>query len=100
MSGVGGWTIEEAKARMTFAEAQQWLSFIQRRGPMDMGARMETGFALLATMINHANGGKAKMRDFMPYAPTLNEPAADAPEATPEDVFALFQSLAKGKPTK
>ena len=67
LAGVGGWTVEEAKERMSFAESQQWAAYIEKHGPLHIGMRLEFGFALIATVINHAMGGKASIEDYMPH---------------------------------
>ena len=68
LNGVGGRTIEEAKERMSFAEAQQWSAYMQRRGSLHVGMRLEWGFALIAATINNALGGHAAHLQFMPHA--------------------------------
>jgi len=67
LAGVGGWTVEEARERMSFAEAQAWVGYIEKYGPLHLGMRLEYGFALIATVINHAMGGKASIEDYMPH---------------------------------
>lgn len=67
MNGIGGQTVAEAKQRMTYSEALMWSAFIKKRGSLNVGMRLENGFALLAVMINRALGGKAKMEDYMPH---------------------------------
>lgn len=73
LHGVGGSTIDEAKQRMTFSEFTSWCEFRRLRGTLFVGNRLETGFALMATMISKATGGKAEMRDFMPHADPLTQ---------------------------
>lgn len=68
MNGVGGATIEEAKQRITYAEFQDWLKYRNMRGSLFTGNRLESGFALLAYMVNRAAGGKNEIIDFMPHA--------------------------------
>ena len=68
MNGIGGQTVAEAKDRMTYSEALMWSDFIKKRGSLNVGMRLENGFALLAMMISRALGGKANMEDFMPHA--------------------------------
>jgi hypothetical protein len=68
LNGVGGRTVEEAKERMSYAEALQWRQYLERRGTTHLGMRLEAGFALLASSINRALGGKASIEDFMPHA--------------------------------
>jgi hypothetical protein len=79
LNGVGGRTVEEAKRRMTYAEARQWSAYMQRRGSLHVGLRLEAGFALIAATINNALGGHATAADFMPHR--------DAPEGTIADVM-------------
>jgi len=68
LNGIGGCTIEEAKERLTFAEAQSWAAYLRKRGSLHVGMRLEFGFALLASTINHALGGHATVLDYMPHA--------------------------------
>jgi len=68
LNGVGGRTVEEAKETLSFAEAQAWSAYMRKRGSLNVGMRLEYGFALIARSINNALGGHATMRDFMPHA--------------------------------
>ncbi|MCG7754907.1 phage tail assembly protein T, partial [Flavihumibacter cheonanensis] len=68
LNGIGGRTVEEAKERMSYAEAQQWSAYMQRRGSLHVGMRLEWGFALIAAAINNALGGNATQQQFMPHA--------------------------------
>lgn len=65
--GVGGCTIEEAKERLSYREAQQWFAYIRKRGSLNLGRRIECGIGLLALMKNRAAGGSAEMEDFTPH---------------------------------
>lgn len=38
------------------------------RGSLFTGNRLESGFALLAHMVNRGLGGKSQLKDFMPHA--------------------------------
>lgn len=67
MCGVGGRTIAEAKERLSYAEALSWNAYFKKRGGGNLGLRMESGFALVATAINRSVGGKAKFDDFAPH---------------------------------
>lgn len=67
LHGIGGCTIAEAKERLTYEEALSWFAFINKRGSLNDGMRLEGGFALIAMMISRAMGGKAEMADFMPH---------------------------------
>lgn len=44
-----------------------WETYIKKRGSLNVGMRLEQGFALVAFQINRANGGKAELKDFMPH---------------------------------
>jgi hypothetical protein len=68
LNGVGGRTIAEAKERLSLDETLAWSAYMERRGSLHVGMRLEWGFALIARTINHALGGHATMRDFMPHA--------------------------------
>lgn len=64
------------------------MKFRTMRGSLFTGNRLESGFALIALMINRAVGGKAEQRDFMPHA----EPA----ETTLEDIAREFGGFKRG----
>ncbi len=67
LAGVGGCTIAEAKERMSFEEAVAWSEYMRLRGSLNLGMRLEVGFALIAKIINNALGGKAELSDFTPH---------------------------------
>lgn len=77
-----GDTVAGLKSRMTYAEFLSWVEYRRKRGPLHMIPHADSGFALLATLINNALGGKAEMTDFMPYA--------DKQPASIEDVFKVI----------
>jgi hypothetical protein len=87
LHGIGGRTIREAKERMTYAEALDWMEYIRKRGSLNVGQRVEAAVAVLATQVNRALGGKAEMMDFLPHW--------DAPEATIDDVAKLFGAVTR-----
>lgn len=68
---------------MSYVEAVQWSTYIQQRGSLHLGLRLEQGIALLAMILSRTSGGKAEMEDFMPHF--------DKPEASIEDVFNLLR---------
>jgi hypothetical protein len=82
LNGVGGWSVAEAKERISHEEALKWSAYREKRGTLNLGLRLEAGFALIAWTINRALGGKAEMQDFMPHF--------DPPEASIEDVMSLL----------
>lgn len=77
---------------MSYTEALDWMEYLKRRGPLDLGVRVEQGLALVSLTVNRSAGGKAELKDFLPN----REDPEDEVEATPENVFALFQKLSKG----
>jgi hypothetical protein len=82
LNGVGGWSVAEAKERISHEEALRWSAYREKRGTLNLGLRLEAGFALIAWTINRALGGKAEMLEFMPHF--------DPPEASIEDVMSLL----------
>lgn len=68
MNGIGGATVSEAKERMTYKEAMMWSDYIRKRGSLNLGLRVENGFAIIAAMMSRAMGGKGTVEDFMPHA--------------------------------
>lgn len=82
LAGIGGRTVAEAKERMQFAEFIDWLTYLKMRGSVNIGSRLESGFALIAFMISRATGGTASQIDFMPHA--------DTPTASLDDVMAIL----------
>lgn len=74
---------------MSVEEAMAWQAYMKKYGLLNIGTRLEYGFALIATQINRALGGNKEMADFMPhYKP---EPASI------EEVFAMLNASSKAK---
>lgn len=67
LNGVGGRTIAEAKERISLAEFNRWVEYFQRRGSMSTPNRLESGFALIASLICRATGNESSPEDFMPH---------------------------------
>jgi len=88
LHGIGGRTIAEAKRRMSVAEAMQWVEYIQKRGSLNVGLRVEAAVAVLSTQVNRALGGKSELQDFMPHW--------DQPEAQLDDLAKLFGAVKRG----
>lgn len=89
--GIGGCTVEEAKERISYDEYLSWCAYIRKRGSLNLGMRIEAGSALVALMVNNANGGNAKMNDFMPHA----DRPEDQQQATLQNVFSMLKVKAK-----
>jgi hypothetical protein len=108
LHGIGGRTIAEAKRNLTWIEVQRWIKFMELRGSLDWGFRMEKGFALLAYLIANKStfvdakgnihgamkkqgGHKFELRDFFPHA----GPEEEERDFTPDDVLAAFGKQGK-----
>lgn len=68
LNGIGGRTIAEAQATVSYREFLTWISYRRKRGTLHTGMRLDNGFALLASMYanTHSKGG-FHLRDFAPY---------------------------------
>lgn len=76
LNGIGGRTVAEAKLRMTHDEYLSWLAYMQKRGSLHDGTRLDMAMARLQLQINRAIGGKAEYDDFLPQY-EAQEQAAD-----------------------
>jgi hypothetical protein len=74
---------------MTYVEAMDWMRYRLQTGSLNLGLRLDEGFALLATVFNNVMGGKAKFSDFMPDRGFVPAPK----EATPQHLLALLQRV-------
>lgn len=93
LHGVGGSTVEEARATMTHDEFVGWCSYMRKRGTVDLAARMDAGFAMLAHVMCAVNGRKTKVSDFMPKR-------QDEQPASIESVFGMLKAKSKEKATR
>lgn len=89
LNGIGGRTVAEAKASLSYNEALSWMAYVEQNGTLNLGLKLERGFALLATILNNLHGGKAAFEDFLPQRGEAPEPA----EASAQDLFKLLQSV-------
>lgn len=74
---------------MTYVEAMDWMRYRRQTGPLNLGLRLEDGFAMLATVFNNVMGGKAEFSDFMPDRGFNVEPK----NVTPQDLLALLKRV-------
>lgn len=65
------------------------MAYVRQTGSLNLGKRIEQGFALLATVLNRVNGGSAELADFLPN----REPSPEPAEATADDIMRLLQSV-------
>jgi hypothetical protein len=89
LNGIGGRSIAEAKASLTYPEAISWMTYVRQTGSLNLGKRIEQGFALLATVLNRVNGGSAELSDFLPNRDLEPEPVV----GTADDIMRLLQSV-------
>jgi hypothetical protein len=87
LHGVGGSTVEEAKATLTHDEFMDWVAFMKKRGSLNVSDRLDAGFAMLAQVICAMKGKKTKASDFMPKR--QEEPASI------KEVFGMLKATAK-----
>lgn len=80
--------MEEAKERMSYAEAVGWAEYIRKRGSLNLAVRIELGFATVATLIVNRTGGNAKLRDYMPHFSVADDD--DEGDATLDDVMRVL----------
>lgn len=66
----------EAKRRMSHDEYLSWLAYMQKRGSLHGGTRLDMAMARLRLQINRAIGGNAEYADFLP---TYGEPEPEQP---------------------
>ena len=76
---------------MTHAESLQWVAYINKRGSLNVGRRLDRGFAMLTKYLLTVNGHKAEIEDFLPKT----ERVQDEYIAKPEDVLNLFRAISK-----
>jgi len=65
------------------------MAYVEQNGTLNLGLKIERGFALLATILNNLHGGKATFDDFLPQRGGVVEEA----EASAQDLFRLLQSV-------
>lgn len=80
MNGIGGRTIAEAQARLTFSEFLTWVKFRGKRGSLHPGMRVEVAAARMLAV--HFNS-QARTSDFSihDFAPHLDAPVLTVEEA-------------------
>ena len=69
MNGIGGCTVAEAKACMSYREFRRWVAFRNKRGSLNPGLRQEYGAAMLASILAnvHSKKGGYRVWDFAPH---------------------------------
>lgn len=91
LHGVGGRTIAEAKERISYEEYLWWVAYLNKRGSLNLGQRIDGSTAMLAHLvataagIKHKSGRALRMSDFMPHADNQGDG-----ELSIEQVFAAL----------
>lgn len=67
LNGIGGGTIAEAKATLSYAEVLAWVAYRDKHGSLNLVRRVELAAGLIALQVNRSGGGKAELYDFMPH---------------------------------
>ena len=67
LNGIGGNSIAEAKATLSYAEVLAWVAYRDKHGSLNLARRIELATALIALQVNRSGGGKAELYDFMPH---------------------------------
>ncbi|MDD0974980.1 phage tail assembly protein T [Pseudomonas fontis] len=81
LNGVGGTSIAEAKATLSYAEVLAWVAYRDKHGSLNPVRRQELAAAIIALQVNRGAGGKAELIDFMPHA---EQPGASLEQAMSE----------------
>ncbi|MCE0961661.1 hypothetical protein N5D79_13425 [Pseudomonas sp. GD03817] len=67
LNGVGGSTIAEAKATLSYAEVLAWVAYRDKHGSLSLSRRIELAAGVVALQVNRSGGGKADLYDFLPH---------------------------------
>lgn len=67
LNGIGGASIAEAKATLSYAEVLAWVAYRDKHGSLNVARRIEMAAGLVALQVNRTGGGKADLYDFLPH---------------------------------
>lgn len=73
LNGIGGRTVSEAKANLPYAEYLDWVGYANSKGTLNLGLRLEYGFALIAFLLTKGfklkkeNGAQFQLQDFLQH---------------------------------
>ena len=62
---------------MSLNEFRVWVDYRNKYGPMNDVRRYDRPAALLGNILSQAHGGKAKMKDFLPWGKDEREPTLE-----------------------
>lgn len=89
LNGIGGQTVEEAKANLSYVEYLDWAAYVNRRGSLNLGIRIEQGLAMVCLFlargfkIKKETGQAFELKDFMSH---VGEFEIEEQEVTMESV--------------
>ncbi len=94
LCGVGGKSVAEAKANITYVEFVQWCQFRARYGSFHIGMRIDRAAARVGSLLANIKSGKNiwTEQDLSPFDAVISE--ADKPELTLESAFAALKKVA------
>jgi len=73
--------VAEIQSTLSSRELDLWGRYRNKYGPMNPVRKYDAGPALISSLINQSNGGKAKPKDFMPYGREVDEYGDDIVDA-------------------
>jgi len=78
---VGGRTIEEAQKNISYEEFVRWVKYRNRRGPLNVGLRVEHDLAMIMQML----ANRYRKEGSQPFTKYDFAPHLDCPEPTLDD---------------
>ena len=74
LHGVGGWSVEEAKRRISYPEFLMWRAYAEKNGlPAQGSEATERQMALLTWQVHLGRGGRSKYEDWLPQPKSVHE---------------------------
>lgn len=106
-SGIGGKTVQEAKANMSYRESRNWLYFFKEKGSTSSAVQTQAlmdkidfvGAKICWAVMIAAGNKKATIEMFLPERLNPNKakvPDENAPVADIKTVFNFLKSVSKG----
>jgi len=94
LCGVGGKSVAEAKATISYVEFVQWCQFRARYGSFHTGMRIDRAAARIGSLLANIKAGKNiwTEQDLSPFDSAVAE--ANKPELTLESAFAALKKVA------
>lgn len=95
LNGVGGRTVAEAKASVSYAEFLEWCKFRSMYGSLHIGMRVDRAVsrAMAAHFNTMSKGKKFKPLEFSPFDVAKEKVDVDDPEA----MFNALKDIASGQ---